>query len=44
MEELVRWLKLDTEEGRRRIFWLFLIISTGMLFLGYAIILYLLLR
>ena len=42
-EELFKkWL--ETEEGRRRLFKLLLVVSFSMLILGYAIILYLVLN
>ena len=43
-EGLIRRLRLDTGEGRGRMMGLFTIVSTAMLVLGFAIILYLLFK
>ena len=44
IDRAVKRLGLGTSEGRAAVFRLFSWISTGMLLLGFAIILYLLLR
>jgi hypothetical protein len=44
IEKIVKKLRLETEEGRRRLFKWFTFISLFMLILGYAIILFLLLK
>ena len=42
--DLVKMLKLDTEKGRRRMLWFCVIVSFAFLMLGYALILFLLLK
>lgn len=44
IEWLIKKLRLETEEGRRRLFKWITFISLFMLILGYAIMLFLLLR